>query len=703
MRIILRSFSLSLLLAAALTASVLVACSGAADDRPQPPATPAPAATATPVEAAPTDPDGHRIPHCLTGADSRSGAHCRAHARTDSNLDAYRLAHASADGRRDADSLTHASADSRSEAHRLARARADSHPDAHRRAHARADRDSDALPSRPHPPRQPHPPPPPRQRGPGWSAAKTSAFARSIRPRRLRLLVFGTCGARRGRPSPRKSGSTCWTWRRAQSRGGYSPRSKQPQRIDETGGFIDAGVSLSPGNRFLSFDRFEHDRVTGQTFEWDAPPLRSWGSLDDRRLLFRLADEGGDRFVITDGTLQPVAQFTIPDGQEGQLQWLNFKYRSLVVRGQERDGGLHSYLHFFDFNEEAIGTFEPSATQVLPGNAKAWSEGRYRLASLGPSIELAIAGPDSCHVMHFGWDGATLLDVSVPVVPQSTAERDCRISPDGRWMTAVTAMAAAGGASRVGAHPVAIAVSILDTTTGDEVYRVKGVEGPGWWLDDSSGVSMSTSRGTRIVTLDGQWATEAPRPASVSAKPAPAIADPTPVQKQPDYRISDKGRRVTVRDHEGNTLASLAFAEPESSDGRYWGAYGFSGSWGATRDEVRVWVSIYPPGRCGCGGDYVGPSPLAPVIESPPFEDRLQVEVVVDTCLRLRQDPSLRAAVLDLPPQRRHRGHGRLLQRLQRCVDARAHRRRPRGLGQRRLPALGIGRRAARGRAAAQF
>ena len=141
---------------------------------------------------------------------------------------------------------------------------------------------------------------------------------------------------------------------------------------------------------------------------------------------------------------------------------------------------MHSYLHFFDFNEEAIGTFEPAATQVLPGNAKAWSEGRYRLASLGPSIEVAIAGPDSCHVMHYGWDGATLLDVSVPVVPLYGG-RDCRISPDGRWMTAVTAMAATGGGHGHGG-PVALAVSILDTTTGDEVYRVKGVEGPGWWL-----------------------------------------------------------------------------------------------------------------------------------------------------------------------------------------------------------------------------
>ena len=161
---------------------------------------------------------------------------------------------------------------------------------------------------------------------------------------------------------------------------GWVLASVEAAAADSMDGFVSAGVSLSPGNRFLSFDRFRHDRVTERTFEWDAPPLRRWGSDSERRLLFRLADEGGDLFVITDGTLQPVAQFAIPDGQEGQLQWLNFEYRSLVVRGRELDGGLHSYLHFFDFNEEAIGTFEPAATQVLPGDAKAWSEGLYRLS-----------------------------------------------------------------------------------------------------------------------------------------------------------------------------------------------------------------------------------------------------------------------------------------------------------------------------------
>ncbi len=423
---------------------------------------------------------------------------------------------------------------------------------------------------------------------------------------------------------------------------GWVLASVEAAAADSMDGFVSAGVSLSPGNRFLSFDRFRHDRVTERTFEWDAPPLRRWGSDSERRLLFRLADEGGDLFVITDGALQPVAQFAIPDGQEGQLQWLNFEYRSLVVRGRERDGGLHSSLHFFDFSEEAVGTFEPAATQLLPGTTNTWSEGLYRLSSLGSAIEVAIAGPDSCHVMHYGWDGATLLDVSVPVVPLY-GRGDCRISPDGRWLTAVTATGASGTAW--GAR--LMAVSILDTTTGDEVYRVKGVDGPGRWLPDSSGVSMSTSRGTRFVTLDGQWASEAPRPTSVSAKPAPAIAKPAPAPTQPQYRIDHNRRRVTVRDHEGETLASLHFVETSTP---FFGYPGISGSWTGTRDELRVRVSIVPGGRCGCGGDYSGPPPLAPVIESPPFEDRLQVEVVVDSCLRLRDEPSLRAAVVTCLP-----------------------------------------------------
>ena len=85
------------------------------------------------------------------------------------------------------------------------------------------------------------------------------------------------------------------------------------------------------------------------------------------------------------------------------------------------------------------------------------------------------------------------------------------------------------------------------------------------------------------------------------------------------------------------------------------------------------------------------PLPLAPVIEQPPFEDRLLVEVVVDTCLK-----SSRGAVADrhdphLPTERRRRRDGRLPD----LLDTYPHRRRPRGLGERGVPALALRRRAA--------
>ena len=413
--------------------------------------------------------------------------------------------------------------------------------------------------------------------------------------------------------------------------------SAEAAEADSMDGFVSADVRVSRGNRFLSFDRFRHDRLTGRTFEWDAPPLRRWGSDSDRRLLFQLPGESSDLFVITDSTLQPVAQFAIPDGQEGQLQWLRPEHRSLVVRGQERDGGSRYYLHFFDFSEEAAGTIAPSATQVLPGTANTWAERLYRLSSLSWGIELAIPGPDSCHVTRYGWDGTALLDVSVPVVPLY-GRGDCRVSPDGRWLAAVTATAATGNAW---GGPLGMAVSILDTTTGDEVYRVKGADGPGSWLADSSGVSLSTNRGSWIVTVDGQWA-------DPMSRPVPASTAPAPTRELPEYRIAYVEGGIAVRDHEGGTLASLHFAEADTPVDGY---HSISGWWGGTRDELQVRVTVVPHGRCGCGEDYYrGPPPLAPVIESPPFEDRLQVEVAVDTCLNLRQSPSLNAAVLTCLP-----------------------------------------------------
>ena len=177
-------------------------------------------------------------------------------------------------GRRRDAHRRHACADSRFDAHRHARRSSRAEPDRHPipRCHPRTDSYSVAPPPQPRPrrrprlrqqpplhprrhplrrplppprprrprlrrpahqplpPRQLHPPPLRRQRRPGWSAAKTSVFARSIPPRRSRLPVFATCGARRGRSCLRKSGSTCWTWRRARWRGGCWHPPRRPQR-----------------------------------------------------------------------------------------------------------------------------------------------------------------------------------------------------------------------------------------------------------------------------------------------------------------------------------------------------------------------------------------------------------------------------------------------------------------------------------------
>ena len=45
-----------------------------------------------------------------------------------------------------------------------------------------------------------------------------------------------------------------------------------------------------------------------------------------------------------------------------------------------------------------------------------------------------------------------------------------------------------------------------------------------------------------------------------------------------------------------------------------------------------------------------GVAPLDPVIEFPPFDDRLRVEVVAATCLNLREEPTLDAAILACLP-----------------------------------------------------
>ena len=67
-------------------------------------------------------------------------------------------------------------------------------------------------------------------------------------------------------------------------------------------------------------------------------------------------------------------------------------------------------------------------------------------------------------------------------------------------------------------------------------------------------------------------------------------------------------------------------------------------AWGARSDTLRIRTSY---SHVFDGEDYLPlPPPPRPVIERPPFEDRLLVEVDVGTCLNLHQDASDDAPIL---------------------------------------------------------
>ena len=66
--------------------------------------------------------------------------------------------------------------------------------------------------------------------------------------------------------------------------------------------------------------------------------------------------------------------------------------------------------------------------------------------------------------------------------------------------------------------------------------------------------------------------------------------------------------------------------------------------WGGTSDELRIHNGIYYEGDDGFGFEpYLG---VPPVIEQPPFDARLLVEVVVGTCLNVREEPDPDAPIL---------------------------------------------------------
>ncbi len=395
--------------------------------------------------------------------------------------------------------------------------------------------------------------------------------------------------------------------------------------VDEEGtavGTVSGGIRLSPGNRFLLLPGGAlHDRMTGRTFEGVEVIARSsypndlvgWGSGPDERLILR--SSARQAYVVVDGDMQATA--LLADAALDLLPDSGGRYLFAHDRSE---------LQLFDLMHASGGALTPSFTwpldwvtwSTLKGFDSAWVVPFHGGIAVINAID---AG--TCRIALYRVDGRPPADHRYPCWQDYGPPID--ISPDGRFV----AIARSGIPSDYDILPQVTGISVFDAASGEELLRIKGGGQPGRdsrldgsWLADSSGIVVGTSRGVRLVTLAGQWGS------------APGL----PAPDHPGVFVEE----TTVRNREGRVLATLDFGPPGRE---IRGLRSTRVGWGSTSQELRVTTGIFYESGFR-RGLHTGAA-----IERPPFDDRLLVEVVVDTCLNLREEPSLDAPVLTCLPE----------------------------------------------------
>ena len=404
-------------------------------------------------------------------------------------------------------------------------------------------------------------------------------------------------------------------------------------------------LTVSPSGRFVHWDDnwctdnvqedetvVLYDRQTARVYTWDAYKLyalggfgldRWWGLGGSERLVFWVSDL--DALVTLDGDLQPVVQFQAPWGERFSSPAGGY----ILVR----EWGSSRTLHLVNLADEANPRVHTWVHPQRVGNS--WEQ----MELLDNLIAFLSVSDSVCHVTRYDLGGVLLSDQAIPCKLGTPS-----ISPDGRLIAAPTFSGSV--ASGYGPMPAGMVLSIFDAATGVEVVRVLGAH-PSWmgsefatlgdvWLADSAGIIVDTRYGRRVVGLDGAWG------------PAPGWASPDDPDLFFDHRRWTPQSRFVALNSEGDEQASLSFGPasatiPDDPDGGGLVLRERPG-WGARSDTLRVWASYI---HVFSGDDYYPvPPPLAPVIERVPFADRPRVQVVVDTCLNVREDASPDAPIL---------------------------------------------------------
>ena len=395
--------------------------------------------------------------------------------------------------------------------------------------------------------------------------------------------------------------------------------------VDEEGkavGTVSVHLSLSPGNRFLLLPGDAlHDRMTGRTYAGARVVVQSsypndlvgWGSGSDERLVLSSGTE--QAYVVVNGEMQAVAQLA---GAGADLR-PHPEGRYLFAHDR-------SQLQLFDLMYASSDALAPSFTWPLDwvkwSSTKAFLYSAWVVPFDGGLAVIDPIDSGTCRIARYSADGQPPTDHQYPCWQDYGPFID--ISPDGRSI----AIARSGIPNDYDALTQVTGISVFDATMGEELLRIRGAGQPGEsgrlagsWLANSSGIVVGTSRGVRLVTLAGQWE-------SVPGLPAPG---------DPDLFVQE----TTVRNREGQVLATLEFGPPSRE------IRGGRSTWvdrGSTSRELRVKTGIFYESGFPWGL-YTDAA-----IERPPFDDRVLVRVVVDTCLNLREAPSLTATILTCLP-----------------------------------------------------
>ena len=235
-----------------------------------------------------------------------------------------------------------------------------------------------------------------------------------------------------------------------------------------------------------------------------------------------------------------------------------------------------------------------------------------------------------------GWFGVPCSEVDAIESKAQNSQCQGRLSPDGRYVAQQWGEPTVSKRHRP--HPPTLysspSVVIADAETCEPLFRIRSAYAYGWmwegqWLSNSEGFVVGVEAGYAVARVH-------PSPGLVSLPPVPVGA-------------LNLGGPVPAPTGDGRFFA-YDFAGVYDAEADRWILSGFDQrqrgpfSWGETHEEVR-----YIPGLLE-GGSGVTWMLSAPRIESPPFEDVAFRVARTGSCLHLRSEPDLEAAVLDCLP-----------------------------------------------------